>query len=113
MSMDVDVTLIKNCMKGDQSSYEKLYVQCRPQIFRTVFLLTHSYDVADDITQEVLLTVFRSLRSLRKPESYSSWLYRITLNICKRKGRLRESPVEQVEAIPSENDVEDIVLLMS
>lgn len=67
------------------------------QVFRTVMGFVHSKDDAEDITQDIFIKVFQSLTSFKGESEFSTWLYRIAVNMSlnfikrNRKSRLLQS----------------------
>lgn len=72
-----------------QSRDEKAFVECmrlyQDQVYRLVFRMLGSHAEADDIAQEVFVTVFKSIDSFRGDSKLSTWLYRIAANHCKNR----------------------------
>ncbi len=80
--MDPDATLVERCLKGDEAAWEDLVRTHTRRVFSICYRFTNSQTEAQDITQEVFLRVFRSLRSYRPSEgSFSVWLGRLTRNL--------------------------------
>jgi len=77
-----DTDLINKAQDGDESAFNELV--CRYD--RNVLALTLKYvndrDDAKDIYQEVFLRVFRGLKNFKFKSEFSTWLYRITVNVC-------------------------------
>jgi len=82
MSALSDTDLINKAQNGDESAFNELV--CRYD--RNVLALTLKYvndrDDAKDIYQEVFLRVFRGLKNFKFKSEFSTWLYRITVNVC-------------------------------
>ena len=82
MSALSDTDLINKAQDGDESAFNELV--CRYD--RNVLALTLKYvndrDDAKDIYQEVFLRVFRGLKNFKFKSEFSTWLYRITVNVC-------------------------------
>lgn len=68
-----------------------------PKIYRWALILTGNHDEAEDVTQDVVIRVYRHFDSYRGEASVSTWLYRITRNVAvemmnrKKKRREREA----------------------
>ncbi len=54
----------------------------RQKVFNTAISMVQDEGVAEDITQEVFVTIFRSVLSFNEQSSLSTWIYRITVNKC-------------------------------
>jgi len=69
--------LVLKCQIGDRSAWEELYRQYNPPLGYYLRRLTGSDSTADDVQQEVWLTVVRNIPRLKSPEAFTVWLYRI------------------------------------
>lgn len=72
--------LIKNSINGDLSAFQQLITIYSPLVGRFAFQLGHSRDKVDDIIQEVFIRAFRFIHQINGVR-FSSWLYKITLNV--------------------------------
>jgi RNA polymerase sigma-70 factor, ECF subfamily len=82
--------LIRRCQAGDDEAFGLLFEQYKSLVHRTTYLTLGSQADADDILQEVFLQVHRALGGYDpRRGSFSTWLYRITVNRClnQRRGR--------------------------
>ncbi len=81
-SLDPDYTLVARCLSGDDSAWEDM-VKCHSRrIYALCYRFTSKDSEAQDLTQEVFLRVFRSLKSFRAGEgSFVVWLTRLTRNL--------------------------------
>lgn len=73
-------SLVWLAQAGDEEAFTRLAERCHRQIHRWALGLTGDADDADDVTQEVLITLHRTLRSFEGRSRFTSWLYRITRN---------------------------------
>ncbi len=79
----MDLVLIRRCQAGDDEAFGLLFEQYKNLVYRTVYLTLGSTAEADDLLQEVFLQVHRSLETYDpKRGAFSTWLYRITVNLC-------------------------------
>ncbi len=86
-------TLIARCLQGDQSSYEAIYSQFAPGIYRLCYsLLLHKQD-AEDVMQETFVYAFRNLnRYDSRRAALKTWLYTIAISRCRNQYR-RKHPL--------------------
>ena len=89
---------IEAWQQGDVLAFEMLFRQYEKLVFRTAFLITGNKDEAEDILQEVFISVWKS-RHTYNPEKarLSTWLHRITVNRCTREKRRKQSPALSLE----------------
>lgn len=75
--------LVKLARQGDSDAFAELYSFYSKDLYRFASYMLNSPDDAEDAVQEALLTAFRSIFSLEKPEAFKSWLFKILSNCCK------------------------------
>jgi RNA polymerase sigma-70 factor (ECF subfamily) len=79
--LDVDGHLVERCLSGDDAAWEDLVKTHTRRVYGICYRFTGSDGSAQDLTQEVFLRVFRTLRSFRAGEgSFVVWLTRPTRN---------------------------------
>lgn len=59
-----------------------LVAQYQQKVFNTAIGMLQDHEAAEDITQEVFVSVFRSLLSFNEQSTVGTWIYRITVNKC-------------------------------
>jgi len=92
LQLDDDFSLIQRFIEGDESTFKTLVQRHKDKIRNIIYLTLNSSDAVDDIAQDVLITIYKHLKSFRFESQFSTWLYRITVNKCKdhlRKVRIR------------------------
>lgn len=85
-------SLISRAKQGDMAAFEELILQHEKTVYNVALrMMNHSED-ARDISQEVLIKAYRNIANFDERSSFSTWIYRITVNTCidemrKRKGK--------------------------
>src|SRR5215831_16370883 len=80
--LDQDLRLIERCLAGEDVAWEDLVKVHTRRVYSICYRFTGSDHEAQDLTQEVFLRVFRSLKSFRAGEgSFSVWLARLSRNL--------------------------------
>jgi len=77
-----DNELILNANKGDVLALEELIYRYDKLVLRLAMKYTGDSDDAKDIYQEVFIRVYKSLSSFQFKSEFSTWLFRITSNVC-------------------------------
>jgi RNA polymerase sigma-70 factor, ECF subfamily len=81
-SLDVDNQIVERCMAGEEAAWEDLVRVHTRRVYAICYRFTGSDHEAQDLTQEVFLRVFRSLKSFRAGEgSFTVWLSRLSRNL--------------------------------
>ena len=97
--------LVKNLQAGKLDSFEQLANLYQKKIYALSFNLTRNAMDSEDVTQEVLLTLFKKIHTFQGRSAFSSWVYRITLNATymKLRSRKKEPNISIEELLPSFN----------
>lgn len=83
MSMLSDEELVMRCkteLPANTRSYELLVQRHMNKVFSIVYRIVYDREEAEDITQEVFVKVYNSIKKFEQQASFSSWLYRIATN---------------------------------
>lgn len=78
----VDTELILKAQHGDMMAFEQLVYRYDKQVLSIAATYVNSSEDAKDIYQEVFLRVFRGIKKFQLRSEFSTWLYRITTNVC-------------------------------
>lgn len=81
--MTSDLELMNKAKEGEQQAFETLVSRYEGKIYHMALRYTGDQQEAMDITQEVFLRMFRGAAEFQGASSVSTWLYRITDNVCK------------------------------
>ena len=77
-----DVDLVRRAQEGDILAFEQLVFRHDKKVLSIAARYVTSADDAKDIYQEVFLRVYRSLKKFRFKSEFSTWVHRITVNVC-------------------------------
>jgi RNA polymerase sigma-70 factor (ECF subfamily) len=92
-----DEELVARATAGDLESFNQLVSRWERPIFALAYRTLGREEDARDVVQEAFLRAFRGLRGFKGEAKFSSWLYRITLNLCRDWIRKeRRAPIVQV-----------------
>jgi RNA polymerase sigma-70 factor (ECF subfamily) len=81
-SLDPDLSLVSRCLAGEEAAWEELVRLHTRRVYGLCYRFTNNGSQAQDLTQDVFLRVFRTLRTFRAPEgSFATWLTRLTRNL--------------------------------
>lgn len=81
----MDYHLIERCRVGDSSAIEHFVQTYQQDIYRLALSILDDSAEAEDATQDSLVAALRSLDSFRGASSLTTWLYSITINICRTR----------------------------
>jgi len=77
-----DTDLIIQAQKGDQNAFEELVYRYDRNVLSIAMKYAANEDDAKDLYQEVFIRVYRGLKRFRFQSEFSTWLFRITTNVC-------------------------------
>jgi RNA polymerase sigma-70 factor (ECF subfamily) len=77
-----DNELINKAQNGDESAFNELVCRYDRSVLSLALKFVNDKDDAKDIYQEVFLRVYRGLKKFQFKSEFSTWLYRITTNVC-------------------------------
>ena len=81
----MDYRLIELCRVGDSSAIERFVQTYQQDVYRLALSILDDSDEAEDATQDVFLAALRALDSFHGESSLKTWLYSITVNICRNR----------------------------
>lgn len=91
-----DEELVALSMGGDPDSFNQLVLRWERPIYALAYRVLGREEDARDVAQETFLRAFRALQGFKGQAKFSSWLYRIALNLCRDWiRRERRAPVSQ------------------
>lgn len=111
-----DEDLIKLSTQGDMQAFEELVARYQNRVYSLSYRYMGNEEDANDMAQEAMLKAYRALRAFKGESSFSTWLYRITANVCldelrKRKRTVHmiylDEPVATVDGNDMERDIAD------
>lgn len=98
---DPDHRLLERCRQGDRYAFETLFRKYQTYVYNISIGMLGNGEDAADVTQETFLRLHRSLESFRGDATFSTWLYRVAVNLCitelRRRGRSRFQFLEDVK----------------
>ena len=119
--VETDEELVAKSMAGDVDSFNQLVLRWERPIYALAYRVIGRDEDARDVAQETFLRAFRALPGFKGQAKFSSWLYRIALNLCrdwirrKKRAPLVEMPegVDVVELAAEQGPSESIEELVS
>jgi RNA polymerase sigma-70 factor, ECF subfamily len=101
-----DEELVARSVRGDAGSFNELILRWQGPIYALAYRVIGREQDARDVCQETFLRAFRALSGFRGQAKFSSWIYRIALNLCRDWAR-RERRAPTVQA-PEGVDLMDL-----
>ena len=81
---------LQRAKEGDKKAFEEIYQLYHRRIYNAVYGMLSDPDDAQDVTQDVFMRLHDALPTLRADEAFSTYLYRIALNLCRDRARRKK-----------------------
>lgn len=78
--MTIEKRLIKRIAKGDRDAFQRLYARYKDNVYNTALGYVQNKEAAEEVTQDVFLSIFQKADSFAGDAKVSTWVYRITVN---------------------------------
>jgi RNA polymerase sigma-70 factor (ECF subfamily) len=91
LAKKTDQELVRGLVRGDQAFFEELVARYSPKVFSLAARLTKNAEDAEEVLQDVFVTVHKKIAGFEGKSSFSSWLYRVTMNSALMKLRKRRT----------------------
>jgi RNA polymerase sigma-70 factor (ECF subfamily) len=96
-----DAELVKEILAGSMEHFNLLYAAYYPRVFRFALKRLRDHGEAEDVAQDVFLTVFRVLANYRGDSKLLVWIFGITRNTVNRRFRKARPYLESIDASPA------------
>jgi RNA polymerase sigma-70 factor (ECF subfamily) len=102
-TMSDDAELLARLETGDSAAIELLMTTYADRVYRLAYGVTRNEADAQEVVQDVFLTVFKKHASFERRSAVSSWIYRITMNAAlnKRRGKRAELEISLDANLPT------------
>ncbi len=83
--------LLEKAKAGDVTAFEELIEAYQKKVFNLAMRMIGNYDDAADLAQEAFIRIFKAISGFKEQSSFSTWVYRITTNVCLDEIRKRKN----------------------
>jgi RNA polymerase sigma-70 factor, ECF subfamily len=98
----MDSRLVIQAQHGDEEAFASLALACGDRLHAVAHRILRDTDLAEDAAQQALVNIWRELPSLRDPDRFDAWSYRILVNACYIEGRRSRAWMPNLRLIPSQ-----------
>lgn len=99
--------LVKRCRSGDRDAFNILVEAFQRQVINLAYGMLSNEEDASDAAQEVFIKIYRNIDRFEEKSSLSTWIYRITSNVCKDFLRKRTRTIQSVSIYEGDDDDDD------
>lgn len=82
-----DLDLVRRARDGDTSAFERLYRAEVGRIYAVCIRMTGDHEKAEVLTQDAFVQAWRSIKQFRGDSAFSTWLFRIAVNVVRMSQR--------------------------
>lgn len=102
-------TQLELCKKGDKDAFSDLVKEYQQKVYSTALSIMGNRSDAYDVSQEVFIRIYKSISGFRGASSLSTWIYKITTNICldtlRKENRFKAVDLGEVSDFVSESSL--------
>jgi RNA polymerase sigma-70 factor (ECF subfamily) len=98
--MDI-AELLQRVRRGDATAAQELVQSYHSEIFRLALSILNDPADAEDITQDVFISAIHALDSYRGDSAFKTWLFSITVNVCRRRWKQRKTRERLIQVLQS------------
>lgn len=95
--MEEELQWIQEVLSGNKQSYAHIINKYKNLLYATVLRMTKNPQIAQDLVQESFIKVYHQLGKFDNKGSFSSWIYRVTINHCMDEFRKKSYQMKQTE----------------
>ena len=104
--VESDVQLIRRILSGDDAAFSTLVQKHQKSVHALVWRKIGDFHIAEEITQDTFLRVYKSLATLKDPNLFAGWLYVIANRLCINWSEKNSPTIQSLEDTPME-DIEE------
>jgi len=95
-----DEVLVERTVRGDTRAYDELVCRWQRVIYNLVYRMLGKEHEAEEVCQDAFTAAYLNLKNFRRESKFSSWLYRIAINLSTSHLRKRQrTPLESLEEL--------------
>lgn len=92
-----DATLVEAALAGDTGAFDRLVTRHRRAVYRVCYRFVRHHDDAADLTQDTFVRAWKALGRFRGQARFSTWIYRIAVNVSLNKVGARTPPTDAAD----------------
>ncbi len=103
----MDTDLVIRVQNGDEEAFASLAVAVGDRLHAVAHRILRDTDLAEDATQQALLSIWRDLPQLRDPARFDAWSYRLLVRACYAEGRRTRQWSPNLRLLPTDAPAPD------
>jgi len=77
-----DRVLVQACLQGHREAFDAIVERHQRQVYQLCYRFVGNHEDASDLAQDVFIRAYRGLHSFKGNSAFTTWLYRIAVNVC-------------------------------
>src|SRR5918996_4878762 len=98
----MDTDLVARAQDGDEGAFASLAVTAGDRLHAVAHRILRDIDLAEDATQQALLSIWQDLPQLRDPARFDAWSYRLLVRACYAEGRNQRRWAPNLRLLPAD-----------
>lgn len=105
-----NIDIVNQAINGNKEAFCELISKNKSEIYKIAFLYTKHEQDSLDIFQDTVYKAFKSIKTIKNPEYFNTWIIRITINCCKNFIKSKKHIInnELLYINDTENDIDKI-----
>jgi len=99
--------LVIRAQRGDEAAYASIAAEIADRFLAVARRILRDLDLAEDATQQALLSVWQDLPQLRDPARFDAWSYRLLVRACHNEGRKQRRWAPNLRLLPVDDVADD------
>jgi RNA polymerase sigma-70 factor (ECF subfamily) len=103
--------IIERCLQGDQTAWDAIVRLYWRKVFNVAYKFVGRHDLAEDLTQDIFLKLYRSLNTFDRRANFQTWLISVSRNLCidhyrsvRKERETMNRDVDASELMPASGD---------
>ena len=97
MTSTDDDALVRQCLAGDTGAFDLLVERHRRQVYQVCYRFVNNHEDASDLAQDAFLRAYRALHTFKGNSAFSTWMYRVAINVCLNRVSVKQAPTEPLD----------------
>lgn len=93
-----DRALVEQCLAGRREAFDAIVERHRRAVYQLCYRFVNNHEDASDLSQEAFVRAWRGLQNFKGQAAFSTWLYRIAVNVCLNRVGARKPDTEPLES---------------
>jgi RNA polymerase sigma-70 factor (ECF subfamily) len=109
-----DEELVRACNEGDGGAFAALVERHQRQVYRLCYRFVGNHEDASELAQDAFVRAHRGLAKFERTAKFTTWLHRITVNVCLNRLAIRaprHEPLRNVDSVPGGGERADAAVL--